>query len=115
MNLGMSDTNFAQLFLDVRTFDSVIDEQMHRLTENCGAAHTAHLVHGMERRGDVVASYVEPSRAGWVHVRQFFQVVRLTANDQFRQVDVAYMIAALGFVHVMGRYKQRHAFAGKLE
>src|SRR6476646_7974700 len=98
MNFDMSDTNFAQLFLDACTLDSVIDEQMHRLPDNCGAAHTAHIVPGMESRGEVVASYVEPARAGWVHIRQFFQVVRLTANDQFRQVDVAYMIAALGFV-----------------
>src|SRR4029079_7228332 len=83
MNLSMSDTNFAQLVLDMRALDRVIDEQMHRLAENCGAAHTTHLVHGMESRGDVVASYVEPARAGRVHVRQLFQVVRLTANNQF--------------------------------
>ena len=91
MNFDMSDANFAQLFLDACTLDSVIDEQMHRLAENCGAAHTRHLVHGVECRSDVVASYVEPARSRWVYVRQFFQVVRLTANDQFRQVDVAYM------------------------
>ena len=115
MNLGMSDADFAQLFLDPRTFHSVIDEQMHGLTENCGAAHSGHLVHGMERRGHMIASHVEPARSGWIHVRQFFQLVRLTTHDQFRQVDVAYVIAALGFIHVMGRHEQRHAFTGELE
>ena len=73
MNLGVSDTNFAQLFLDPRTVHSVIDEQMHGLAENCGAAHTGHFVHGMERRGHVIASHVKPARSRRVHVRQFLK------------------------------------------
>ena len=72
MNLGVSDTNFAQLFFDPRTVHSVIDEQVHGLAKNCGAAHPRHLVHGVERRGHVIASHVEPARSGWIHVRQFF-------------------------------------------
>ena len=115
MNLGMTDADFAQLFLDLRALDCFIDQQMHRLTEDCGAAHPGHLVHGVECRGHVVASHVKPARSGWIHVRQFFQLVRLTAHDQFRQVDVAHVIAAFGFIHVMGRHKQRHAFTRELE
>jgi len=69
MNLDVSDANFAQLFLDLRALDRAIDEQMHRLTENCGAAHSGHLVHGVERRGHVVASHVEAARSGWIDLR----------------------------------------------
>ena len=115
MNLGMSDADFAQLFLNLRALDCFIDEQMHRLTEDCGAADSGHLVHGVEGCGYVIAGHVKPARSGWIHVRQFFQIVGLTAHDQFRQVDVADMIAALGFIHVMGRHEQRHAFTGELE
>ena len=72
MNLGMNDANFAQLFFDLRTLDGVIDEQMHRLTEDCSAAHSGHLVHGVERGGHVIASHIEPACAGWIHLGQFF-------------------------------------------
>jgi hypothetical protein len=45
---------------------------MHRLAENCRAANSGHLVHGVECRGHVIASHVEAPRSGWIHVRQFF-------------------------------------------
>ena len=71
MNLGVSDADFAQLFLDPRALDDFIDEQMHRLTEDCGAAHSGHLVHGVECRGHVIASHIEPARSGCIHLWQF--------------------------------------------
>ena len=68
----MTDADFAQLFLDLRALDGFIDQQMHRLTEDCGAAHAGHLVHGVQRRCHVIASHVEPARSRRIHLRQFF-------------------------------------------
>ena len=83
MNLDMRDPDFAQLFLDLRALDGVIDEQMHRLTENCGAAHSGHLMHCVECRRHVIASHVQPACPGWIHLRQLFQLIRLTTHDNF--------------------------------
>jgi hypothetical protein len=88
MNLGMSDADFAQLFLDLRALDV-------SSTSKCidwpkiVALRTPASRAWLERRGHMIASHVKPARSGWIHVRQFFQLVRLTAHDQFRQVDVA--------------------------
>jgi len=76
MNLDMSDADFAQLFLDLRALDCVIDEQMHRLAEDCGAAHSGHLMHGVECRRHVIAGHVQPPCPGWIHLRQLFQLAR---------------------------------------
>src|SRR5262249_60646268 len=66
MNLDMTYANFAQLFLDLRALDCFVDEQMHRLAEDRGAAHSGHLVHRVECRGHVIASHIEPARSGWI-------------------------------------------------
>src|SRR5262249_53493708 len=42
-------------------------------------------------------------------------LVRLSEHDQYRQVNVADMIAALGFIHVMSCDEQRHALTSELK
>ena len=73
MNLGMCDTNFAQLFLDPRTLHSVIDEQMHGLAEHCGARTP-----GMSARPAKPPSRDRTSRQAGVfrriHHRQLLQI-----------------------------------------
>src|SRR5207249_5177059 len=74
-NLGMIDADFAQLFVYLGALDSFIDQQMHRLTEHRGTAHSAHFVHRAQRRGHMIASHVEPARSGRLYIRQFFWLV----------------------------------------
>ena len=115
MNLGMRDADFAQLFLDLRALDCFIDQQMHRLAEDCGAAHSGHLVHGMRapRSRDRKSRQAGAFR---VDLPPAVASARLACrHHQFRQVNVADVIAALGFVHVMGGHEQRDPFTGELE
>ena len=72
VNLCMTDADFAQLFVDLGALDALIDQQMHRLAEYRRAAHSAHFVHGVQCRGHVIASYVEPARARWIYFWQSF-------------------------------------------
>src|SRR5439155_11148158 len=72
VNLGMTDADFAQLLVNLRALDTFIDQQMHRLAEDRGAVHSAHLMHGMQCRGHMIASYVESARPRRVYLRQFF-------------------------------------------
>ena len=115
MNLGMTDADFAQLFVDLGALDAFIDQQMHRLAEYRRAAHSAHFVHGVQCRGHVIAGHVKPARSGRIYLWHFFQLVRLTADNQFRHINVAHMIAALRFVHVMCRDEKGHAFTSERE
>src|SRR5207244_7845761 len=64
---------------------------------------------------DGIACNVELARSRRVYVWDSFQLIGLTAYDHFRHVDVAHMIAALGFVHVMRCHEKRHAFTSERE
>ena len=68
----MTDADFAQLLVNLRALDTFIDQQMHRLAEDRGAAHSAHLMHGMQCRGHMIASHVESARPRRIYLRQFF-------------------------------------------
>ncbi len=68
MNLEMTDADFAQLFLDLRALHRFINQQMHRLTEHRGTAHSGHLMHGMQGRRHVIASHIEPARSRRIYL-----------------------------------------------
>ena len=71
MDLGVTDADTVQLFLDLCALDVFIDKQMHRLTKNSGIAHAAKLVDGLKRRRHVVASDIEPPRSWRIHLGHF--------------------------------------------
>src|SRR5438093_9468103 len=68
VDLGVTDSDLTQLFVDLCALDTFINEQMHRLTENRGTAHAAKLMHGMESRRHVIASHIEPPCSGRIHL-----------------------------------------------
>src|SRR2546423_283977 len=88
---------------------------MHRLSEDGGVQHAFHFAHRSQGDGDMVAGDVETTRSGRTHFRHPFQIVRLTANDKLRVVNVADVRTAFGLVHVMGGYEKRHPLARELE
>src|SRR5947209_18871839 len=79
VNLGMTDADFAQLFVNLGALDAFIDQQMHRLTEHGGAAHSAHLVHGMQSRRDMISRHGGSARRWRRSLRSPSLVVRVDA------------------------------------
>src|SRR5207247_7842266 len=71
VNLRVGDSDFAELFVDLRALDGVVYQQMHRLTEHRGIAHSGHLMHCMKRCRHVIARHVEPARSRRTYLRQF--------------------------------------------
>src|SRR4029434_8292843 len=50
VDLGVTDSDAPQLFVDLCTLDALIDQQMHGLTKHRGTTHAAKLMHGMKSR-----------------------------------------------------------------
>src|SRR5439155_21508250 len=83
MNLDMTNPDFEQLSLNLCSLDVFIDQQMHRLAKNGSAADSAPLVHGMQCRGHMIASHIEPARSRRIYLLQVSYVVRRTGYHQF--------------------------------
>src|SRR6266576_5023082 len=115
MNFRVTDSNAAQLFVDLYALDTFVHQQMHGLTKDRSTSHTAKLMHGLERRGYMVTHNIEPSRSGRIYLRHFFQFVRLAAHNQFGHINITDMVAPLCFIHVMRGNEQGHAFTSELE
>src|SRR5205085_6933336 len=102
MNVDLADTGLAERGFDLFWPYAILDQEVHRLAKHGCAAHAIHFMRGFERTGHVITGHVQSPRSGRAYFGQFFEVVRFAANDQFRHVDVAHVIAPFGFIHVMG-------------
>src|SRR6266496_2378030 len=71
LNLGVTDPDATQLFIDLCALDAFIDQQVHRLSKDRSAAHTTKLMHGMEGLRHMVASHIEPPRPWRIDLGHF--------------------------------------------
>ena len=115
MDLRARDPDAAQLFVDLLAAHAFIDEQVHRLAEDGGVEHAFFFPHRAQRDRDVIARHIEPPRPGRTDFRHLFQIIRLTADDQLRIINVADVRTAFGFIHVVRGNEERHPLPGELE
>src|SRR6266481_4955732 len=81
-NVGLRDASFGQVGADEIVGSIFIDQQMHRLTKDCGRTNKRQLSQCLQANSDMIAGHVNAPRIGRIHYRQLFELIRLPANDQ---------------------------------
>src|ERR1700693_3837803 len=114
-NLGDRNSVFQQLLAEIVQVKMIFDERVNGLTENRGAANAGQLARETQGAGNFRGGDFNAHRAGRLHFGEFAERIGRAIGDDLAVVDVGDVAAALGFVHVVGRYEKRDAVAGKLE
>src|SRR6266550_4919138 len=69
--------------------NALFNQQMHGLAENGGSSNTRQMAQHLQPTRDMVTSDIEPFGVGRINQWQLFQIVGLTANHEFRHINIA--------------------------
>src|SRR5579859_5895683 len=95
------DALLQQLRANVFQIEVVVDQRVDGLPENRGAANAGNGARNAQGAGYFRSGDFDAIGAGWLHFGQLPEFIRRAVGDEFAEIDVRDVTAALGFVHVV--------------
>src|SRR5258708_8442059 len=114
-NLGDGDAVFQELLAEIVEIKMVVNERMNGLSENGGAANARKLAGEAESARDFGSGDFHAHSARGLDFGKLPQGIGRAVRDDLAEINVSDMIAALGFVHVVGGDEKRDAMSRELE
>src|SRR5690349_2509771 len=95
--------------------DVVFDEGVDGLPENSSAAKSGNLANETEGSSDFRSVDFDAPGAAGLEVGKLLELLGAAVGDEFAEINVGYVIAALRFVHVVSGDEERDAVRGEIE
>ena len=111
-DLRDSNTVLFQLRAKMVEVQMLVNECVNRLAENGCAANSRDRTGVAQRESYLRHCDFYPVGALRLHIGQFAEGVRRAIGNELAEVDVPYVAAAFGFVHVVSGDEKRYALPG---